>query len=78
MEQNVMHCDTPEALRFFASTARKPEAELMRKAANEIELLRLTPAEQSAITFALGRLSGTLRGNNECDHYDALARLLTK
>ena len=45
---------------------------------SEIEDLRLTDAEREAIRFALGRLSGTLRGNEECDHYDALARLLTK
>ena len=40
MEQNTMICDTPTALRFFASAANKLEAELMRKAADEIERLR--------------------------------------
>jgi hypothetical protein len=51
---------------------------LLDDAADEIARLRLTDAEDAAIRFALGRLSGTLRGNEECDHYDALARLLTK
>ena len=38
----------------------------------------LTDAQDAAIRFALGRLSGTLRGNEECDHYDTLSGLLVR
>lgn len=44
----------------------------------EIARLRLTEAERAAIAFALDRLRGTLRGNAECDHADALAGLLAR
>lgn len=38
----------------------------------------LTDAEAKALRFALGRLSGTLRGIEECDHYDTLSGLLVR
>ena len=71
MKPNTMDCDTPEALRFLASACERPiEAEWMRKAAAEIERLRLTDAERQAIRRAAAvadefhdlRLSTTLRG----------------
>jgi len=39
---------------------------------------RLTDAEREALRFALSRLYGTLRGNEECDHADALQGLLER
>lgn len=43
-------------------------------------VLELQPntREREAIRFALGRLYGTLRGNEECDHADALQGLLDR
>ena len=38
----------------------------------------LTDAEREAVRFALGRLYGTLRGNEECNHADALQGLLER
>ena len=38
----------------------------------------LTDAEREAIQFALRRLYGTLRGNEECDHADALQGILER
>ena len=49
MGPNTMDCDTPTALLFFASAANKAESEVMRKAASEIENLRLTDAEREAV-----------------------------
>jgi len=40
--------------------------------------LQFNTKERQAIAFALRRLHGTLRGNDECDHWDALAGLLFK
>ena len=53
MEPNEMACDTPTALRFFASAANKVESDLMRKAADEIERLRLTDAERKMLEWAI-------------------------
>ena len=40
--------------------------------------LTLTDAEREAIEFALDRLRGTLRGNEECDHAATLRGLLER
>lgn len=52
--------------------------EIFERAAAEIARLRLTDAEREALRFALSRLYGTLRGNEECDHADALQGLLQR
>lgn len=43
-------------------------------------VLELQPntREREAIRFAMSRLYGTLRGNEECDHADALQGLLDR
>jgi len=46
--------------------------------ARERDSLRLTDAEREAMEFALDRLRGTLRGNEECDHADTLRGLLER
>lgn len=40
--------------------------------------LQFNTKERKAIEFALRRLHGTLRGNDECDHWGALSGLLSK
>jgi hypothetical protein len=45
---------------------------------DEIARLRLTDAEREAIGFALDRLRGTLRGNEECEHAESLRGLLER
>ena len=40
--------------------------------------LQFDTKERRAIAFALDRLRGTLRGNDECDHADALAGLMLR
>lgn len=40
--------------------------------------LQFNTKERQAIEFALRRLYGTLRGNDECDYWDALSGLLSK
>ena len=38
--------------------------------------LQMDTRERQAVEFAVRRLHGTLRGNEECDHVDALQRML--
>ena len=38
----------------------------------------LTDEEREAIEFALDRLRGTLRGNEECEHAESLRSLLER
>jgi hypothetical protein len=40
--------------------------------------LQFDTKERRAIAFALDRLRGTLSGNDECDHADALAGLMLR
>jgi hypothetical protein len=69
-DQKPMNCDcTPEEKRQWLE---------IEELNDEIASRRLTDAERDAIRFALGRLSGTLRGNEECDHYDTLSGLLVR
>jgi hypothetical protein len=41
-------------------------------------VVALTDEEREAIEFALDRLRGTLRGNEECDHAESLRMLLDR
>ena len=40
--------------------------------------LQMNAREREAIRFAIMRLAGTLRGNEECDKLDALQELLDR
>lgn len=74
-DANLAHLRS-EVARLQSLADRRGEIAVDRR--REIERLRLTDAEREAIAFALDRLRGTLRGNAECDHADALAGLLTR
>jgi len=40
--------------------------------------LQMDTKEREAVEFAIRRLRGTLRGNEECDHVDALQAMLNR
>jgi hypothetical protein len=71
MNQNSMTCDTPEALRFFATASEKAASEWMRKAADEIERLRLTDEERRVILVARDAYADD-DGNAECESIAAV------